>query len=160
MRKVLSQTPFSDDKIQPMHLFKIPQLDFPSGPVVTTLCFQCRGYRFKVWSLVGKLRCHMHACMLSWFSHVWLSATPRTVACQAFMSMGFSRQGYRSGLPRPPPEDLSDPGVEPLFPVSQAGSLQLRHQGSPRCHMPHGKKIIPQLVPARVDQQPSFRVCS
>ena len=126
MRKVLSQTPFSDEKIQPMHLFKIPQLDFPSGPVVMTLCFQCRGYSFKVWSLVGELRSHMRVCVLSCFSHVWLFVTPRTVVCQAFLSMGFSRQGYWSGLPCPPPEDLSDPGVKPLFPVSpvsQAESL-------------------------------------
>ena len=47
MRKILSQTPFSDEKVQ-VNLFKIPQLDFPSGPVVMTLCFQYRGYRFKV----------------------------------------------------------------------------------------------------------------
>ena len=163
MRKVLSQTPLSDEKIQPMHLFKIPQLDLPSGPVVTTLCFQCRGYKFKVWTLVGEPRSHMHGCVLSCFSHVWLFATPWTVAYQAFLSMGFSRQGYWSGLPCPPQEDLSDPRVQPLFPVSpvsQADSLQLSHQGSPRCHTPHGKKIIPQLVCAGVDQQPRSRVCS
>ena len=37
--------------------------------------------------------------MLSHFSHVWLCATLRTVACQAPLSMGFSRQEYWSGLP-------------------------------------------------------------
>ena len=37
-------------------------------------------------------------------------ATPRTVAHQAPLSMGFSRQEYRSGLPCPPPGDLPDPG--------------------------------------------------
>ena len=34
-------------------------------------------------------------------SSVWLFATPRTVACQAPLSMGFFRQGYWSGLPSP-----------------------------------------------------------
>ena len=37
--------------------------------------------------------------------------TPWTVACQAPLSMGFSRQEYWSGLP--PPGDLPDPGIQP-----------------------------------------------
>ena len=41
------------------------------------------------------------------------SVTPRTIAHQAPLSMGFSRQEYWSGLPRPPPEDLPDPGIDP-----------------------------------------------
>ena len=47
-----------------------------------------------------------HVCVLSRFSHVWLSATPWTVACQAPLSMEFSRQECWSGLPCPPPGDL------------------------------------------------------
>ena len=39
------------------------------------------------------------ACVLSCFSHVWLSATLWIMACQAPLSMGFSRQEYWSGLP-------------------------------------------------------------
>ena len=34
--------------------------------------------------------------------------------------MGFSRQEYWSGLPRPPPGDLPDPGIEPVSPMSPA----------------------------------------
>ena len=45
-------------------------------------------------------------------------ATPWTVAHQAPLSMGFSRQAYWSGLPLPPPEDLPNPGTEPLPPAS------------------------------------------
>ena len=41
-------------------------------------------------------------------------ATPWTVACQAPLSMGFSRQEYWSGLPFPPPGDPLDPGIEPM----------------------------------------------
>ena len=55
----------------------------------------------------------MCACMLSRFSCVWLLATPQIVAYQAPLSLGFPRQEYRSGLPRPPPGDLPDPGIEP-----------------------------------------------
>ena len=43
--------------------------------------------------------------------------TPWTVACQAPLSMGFSRQEYWSGLLFPPPEDLRDPGIEPESPA-------------------------------------------
>ena len=46
-------------------------------------------------------------------SHVRLFAAPWTIiACQAPMSMGFSRQEYWNGLPLPTPEDLLHPGVE------------------------------------------------
>ena len=54
----------------------------------------------------------MHACMLNHFSHVQLFVTPWTVARQAPLSMGFSRQGYWSGLPCPAPGDLPDPGIK------------------------------------------------
>ena len=52
-------------------------------------------------------------CVLSRFSHVQLFATVLIVACQAPMSLGFSRQEYWKGLPCPPPRNLPDPGIEP-----------------------------------------------
>ena len=42
------------------------------------------------------------------------------VACQAPLSMGFSRQAYWSGLPCPPPGDLPNPGTEPVSLISPA----------------------------------------
>ena len=51
------------------------------------------------------------------------SATPWTVACQAPLSVGFSKQEYCHGLPFPSPGDLSDPGIKPGSPVLQADSL-------------------------------------
>ena len=51
-------------------------------------------------------------------SHVQLFATPWTVACQAPLSMGFSRQEYWSKLPCPPPGDLLHPETEPESDVS------------------------------------------
>ena len=53
-------------------------------------------------------------------SHVWLSGTPRTVAHQAPLSMGFSRQEYWNGLPFPPSGDLPNPGIKPMSSVSLA----------------------------------------
>ena len=50
-------------------------------------------------------------------------ATPWTVARQAPLSMGFSRQEYQSGLPCPSPGDLPHPGTEPRSPALQAVSL-------------------------------------
>ena len=47
-------------------------------------------------------------------SQGWLFATPWTVAYQASLSMGFSRQQYRSGLPFPSPGDLPDSGIKPM----------------------------------------------
>ena len=51
--------------------------------------------------------------MLSHVSHVQPFVTLWTVAYQASLSMGFSRQKHWSGLPFPAPGDLSDPGIEP-----------------------------------------------
>ena len=49
--------------------------------------------------------------------------TPWTVACQAPLSMEFSRQEYWSGFPFPSPGDLPDQGFKPRSPALQAGSL-------------------------------------
>ena len=51
-----------------------------------------------------------------------------TVACQAPLFMGFSKQEYRIGLPFSPPRDLPDPGTEPRSPILQADFLP----GKPR----------------------------
>ena len=47
--------------------------------------------------------------------------TPWTVAHQALLSMGFSRQEYWSGLPFPSAEDLPNPGIEPASPELAGG---------------------------------------
>ena len=59
-------------------------------------------------------------CMLSHFSCVQLFVTPWTVAHQAPLSMGLSRQEYWSGSPCPPPGNLPDPEIEPASPMSPA----------------------------------------
>ena len=64
--------------------------------------------------------------MLSCFSHVQLFATLWTVAFQAPLSMGFSRQEYWSGLLCPPPGNLPKPVIEPNW---QTGSIPLAPPG-------------------------------
>ena len=61
--------------------------------------------------------------MISPFSCVQLFATLWTIACQAPLSMGFSRQEYWSKLVFPPPRNLPDPVIEP---VSMSPSLVAR----------------------------------
>ena len=69
-------------------------------------------------------------------SRVQLLGTPRAVAHQAPLSMGFPRQEYWSGLLFPPPEDLHDPGIKPTSPVWQEDSLWLSHQENPYDDLP------------------------
>ena len=58
--------------------------------------------------------------LLSRFSRVRLFATPRTVACQAHLSMGLPRQEYQTWLPFPPLEKPPDTGIKPTSLVSPA----------------------------------------
>ena len=56
-------------------------------------------------------------------------ATPWTIALQAPLPMGFSRQEQWSGLPFPSPGDVPNPGIEPGSPALQADSLPTELQG-------------------------------
>ena len=57
-------------------------------------------------------------------------AIPWTVARQAPLSAGFSRQEYRSGLPFPSPGDLPDQGIEPGSPALQVSCLPAEVPGA------------------------------
>ena len=86
----------------------------------------------------------MYAQLLS---RVWIFVTPWTVACQAPLSMGFSRQEYWSGLPFPPPGDLPDPGIEPVSPAPLASAgrffLPLAPPGKPLLYQrPHHSLLL------------------
>ena len=112
----------------------------PRDPVSETGSHDDRhDYRVKYRGCVGSLTWHklwprnmcIHsfnaclcvcACVLSRFSHVRLFATSWTVALQAPLSVGLSRQEYWSGLPSPPPGDLPDPGIEPVYLMSPASA--------------------------------------
>ena len=60
-----------------------------------------------------------------------LIATPWTVAHQAPLSMGFSRQEFWSRLPFPSPGGLSDPGIEPTSPALAGRFFTLTPPGKP-----------------------------
>ena len=82
--------------------------------------------------------------------------TPWTVARQASLSMGFSRQEYWSGLPCPPPRDLLNLGIELAALTSPTlGSLSLAPPGKPhQCFLSWTKekeiKLMLMVVVKRV----------
>ena len=87
---------------------------------------------------------------LSPFSRVQLFATLWTIACQAPLSMGFSRKDYWSELPFPSLGDLPDPGIKPisLTCVSCTGRGVLYHQrhlGRPTGQFPYSPVYSPWL---------------
>ena len=73
-----------------------------------------------VMSIPRQVYCCRVCVCAKLLSCVQLFATVGAIACQAPLSMGFSRQEYWSGLPCPPPGDLSDPGIEPMSLASPA----------------------------------------
>ena len=87
---------------------------------------------FKIHSQPGPSVRH-RSCRVSCksLSHVRLLATPWTVAHQAPISMGFSRQECWRGLPCPSPGHLPDPGIEPRSLALQADALTSRPPGKP-----------------------------
>ena len=68
------------------------------------------------------------------------SATLWTIALQAPLSMGFSRQESCSGFPFPPPEDLPDPGIEPRSPALAGGFFTTEPPGTFKIELK--KKIV------------------
>ena len=70
----------------------------------------------------------MWSCVLS---HVRLLVTPWTVAHQASLSMGSSRQEHWSGLPCPLPDIFRTQVSNPSLPAFQADSLQSEPAGKP-----------------------------
>ena len=95
-------------------------------------------------------------------------ATPWTVAHQAPLSMGFSRQECWSGLPFPSPGDLSNAGVESVSPASAGGFLTTepagKHTDHSSVHIPHpeGKcyNLMRSVLRLKLPQAiPLFFVC-
>ena len=70
-----------------------------------------------------------HVVAVKSLSRVRLFETPWTVAYQAPLSMGFSRQQYWSGLPFPSLGDLPDPGIKPRSPALESDALPSEPQG-------------------------------
>ena len=107
--------------------------------------------------LLRRLRWYMPSC----FRHVQLCATLWTIACQAPLSMGFSRQEYWSGLLSPPPGDLLDLGIEPaslkslaladrFFTISATWEATIPLQNGTWDSKVHGRGGFSSLLPALV----------
>ena len=85
------------------------------------------------WEIGEEVSSFVYARGLSHFSGVRLHATLWTVAHQAFLSMGFSRQEDWGGLACLPPRDLPDSGIEPASSALQVDSLPIEPSGKPSC---------------------------
>ena len=92
---------------------------------------------FQVYSQVIQFPLYIHVCVgvcgcvcVSALNHGWLFVIWWTVARQAPLSVGFSRQEYWSSLPFPSPEDLSNPGIKPGSPTLLADYLLSEPQES------------------------------
>ena len=90
---------------------------------------------------------------LKFLSRVLLFEAPRTIAYQASLSMGFSRQEYLSGLPFPSPGDLPNAEIKPRSPTLQADTLPSEPPGKHKnvqtitqLHSSHNaSKVIPKF---------------
>ena len=74
-------------------------------------------------------------CVCLSLSRVQFFVMTQTVAHQAPLALGFSRQEYQSGLPFPSPGDLPNPGIKPRSPELQVDSLPSEPAGKPK--IPH-----------------------
>ena len=94
---------------------------------------------------------HNHCCCLS---SVWLFCSPPwIVALYVPLSIGFSSEEYRSGLPFPSPGDLPDPGVEPKSPVLAGGFFTTKPPGKP-LGFSWQRANLPNLSPLRCPKSP------
>ena len=92
----------------------------------------CASVDFKIISGC-KRHIFLHMVMVQSLCCVRPFATPRIVARQFPLSVGFSRPDYWSRLPLPSLWDLPDPGIEPRFPELQADSLPFELQERSVC---------------------------
>ena len=95
---------------------------------------ECFSFFFAIYIYLGyfiRIYVCMHESMLSCFSHIWLFVTLWIVALQSPQSMGFSRQEYCTGLPRPPPGDCPDPEIKSASSAFQVDSLPSEPPGKP-----------------------------
>ena len=126
-------------------------------------------YLLKIVKLEGHM-CHtagnMEAPVLYFaqvLSHVRLFATPWSVASQAPLFMGFSRQEYWSELPFPSPGDLPDPGIEPMSPatpVLQADSLLSEPPGKPLSFISCPQRLLLFIIFAQFSARGNCRLIS
>ena len=97
-------------------------LPFPSNNPILRIKLISLILTLKIWQSPDPKHPSNFCCLL--FSRYVMFdsfVTPRTVAHQAFLSMGFPRQEYWSGWPFPSPGDLPNPGIKPGSPALAGG---------------------------------------
>ena len=106
-------------------------------PLGTSLNFSKLISFYRMRIMISHMKCpyyeYMCVCVLS-CSVTSDSATPWTIACQALLSMGFSKQECWSGLPFSTPGNLPNSGMNPCFLYWQAESLPLAPPGHVLLH--------------------------
>ena len=90
-------------------------------------------------------------CIVQLLSHIWLFKPTWTIALQAPLSMGISREEYWSGLPFPSPWGLPGPGVKPVPPALRDGFFTTEPPGKPQ------NKEIP-LTERKKKSFPTFKI--
>ena len=121
-KKFASQNESND----PKNLSRLLEKDFYIVIIIgeyVHVCMCVYIYIYTIYSYVLHIYTHTYTyifVLLSCFSCVWLFVTLWTIACQASLSLEFSRQEYWSGLSCPPPGDLPKPGIEPVSLTSPA----------------------------------------
>ena len=86
------------------------------------------------------------------------SCDPMDCSLQDPLSMRLPRQEYWSGLSLPSPGDLTDPGIEPVFPAVQEDSLPLSHQGRKPAPFTLGVQSLNHLTAREVPLTASFYI--
>ena len=119
--------------------------NFKSGPLLKNLLRLFKNKKFL--KIRKKCTCVICCCCMSLFS------TPWTVACQAPLSMGFSRQEYWSGFPCPSPGDLPDLGINPSSPTLQADSSPSEPWGKPKNTRVGSLSLLQVIVPTQESNQ-------
>ena len=115
-----SLTAESTNPLHPSHPSHPPRLQHPTSLLIMDSEFT------ENIKIILEDSLYLHACVLSCFSHVRLFVTLWIVARQAPLSMGFSRQGYWSGLPCP----LTQGSNPHLFPALAGDLYHWSHVGS------------------------------
>ena len=131
------------DSMQP-HRLQHDRLPCPSpslGVCSKSRPLSWRSYLTTSSSVATLSFCSVCVCVCVWererererelLSRDCLFVTSMTVACQAPLSMGLSRQEYWSGLPLPSSGDLRNPGIEPWSPALQTDPLLSEPPGKP-----------------------------
>ena len=111
------------------HLECIDNPNLLETVIPSALCFLCEMFNYCTFMKFPRFFISFAVVhLLSW---VWLLATPWTVAHQAPLSMGISRQEYWSGLPFPSPGEYSGSGSEPVSPALADGFFTTEPAGKP-----------------------------